>query len=371
MTILKLAIGIFIVAGCNTRPYQLMETANPPFLPNTIFTSNEDLSLSKFHALRKKYQLDTVVGNEKDELRRILLLRHWIHKTIPIDDYGPYAGDGSVESTLDSALKGKGYHCGYYSAVQTAVLNAYGYVTRSILADTGIPVDYMVGGGHHALNEVWLNSYNKWFLSDAKYDYHFEKDGIPLSALEVREEYLKNKAANIDLIKGMERLVVSGLPEYNIPTREQLAKVYTWISWYKDNNRYTRWPDNSADIIIYQDGYTKTHTWLWDGKPLWAYNTEFLHWVTDKDRIEWTPNIISSNVTVTGNKVKIDLYSNTPNLKTYQVKDRSGEGWKDIAATFESDLKKKRYEWVFRTVNTVGVNGSEHKIVINCDKQLK
>lgn len=364
MTILKLAIGIFIVTGCHTRPYQLIQTANPPFLPNTIFTSHEALSSSKFHALREKYQLDTVVDNEKDELKRILLLRHWIHTTIQIDDYGPYAGDGSVESTLDSALKGNGYHCGYYSAVQTAVLNAYGYVTRSILADTGTPVDYMVGGGHHALNEVWLNSYNKWFLTDAKYDYHFESNGVPLSALEVRESYLNNKAADIDLVKGVERKAVSGLPEYNIHTKEQLARVYTWISWYKDNDRYTRLPDNSADIIIYQDEYSKTHTWLWDGKPLWAYNTPFLHWVTDKDKIGWTPNTISSRATITGNRIKIDLCSNTPNLLTYQVKDMTSRQWKDVTETFVSKLKKERNEWVFRAVNAAGVSGKEHKIMI-------
>ncbi|MBX3242146.1 MAG: transglutaminase domain-containing protein [Chitinophagaceae bacterium] len=364
MAILKLVIGIFIITGCNTRFYKLIETDNPRFFPNIIFTAHEDISSPKFWVLREKYQLDTVISNEKDELKRILLLRNWIHKTIRIDDYGPYAGDESVESTLDNALKGSGYHCGYYSAVQTAILNAYGYVTRSILADTGIPVDYMVGGGHHALNEVWLNTYHKWFLTDAKYDYHFEKNGIPLSALEVREAYLKNKAADIELVKGVERKSVPGLPEYNIPTREQLARVYTWISWYKENDRYTRWPDNSDDIVLYQDEYTQTHTWLWDGKPLWAYNTTFLHWIDDKNKIGWTPNTISSNAVITGNKVKIDLISATPNLKTYQVMEKHGKEWKDIAATFESDLTEKRYEWTFRAVNTAGVSGKEHKIII-------
>ena len=34
--------------------------------------------------------------------------------------------------------------------------------------------------GHHGINEIWSNKYNKWFLSDAKYNHHFEKDGIPL-----------------------------------------------------------------------------------------------------------------------------------------------------------------------------------------------
>lgn len=355
---------IFLILSCNSGTYKIVEAHNPKNFPNTIFGASEDISAAKFSALKKRYSLDTIFHGEKGELKRILLLRHWIHHTMKIDDYGPYAGNGSAESTLDEALRGHGFHCGYFSSVQNAILNAYGYVTRSILADTGEPVDYMVGGGHHALNEVWLNSYNKWFLCDAKYDYHFEKNGIPLSALEVRAEYLKNKAADIDLVKGTERSIAHGMPEYNIPTREDLARVYTWISWYKDNDRYTHWPDNSADIIIYRDEYAKTHTWLWDGKPLWAYDTQYLHWVTDKTKIEWTPNVISSSAAITGNKIKIKLQSTTPNLLSYQLKDMASRQWKDIADTIESELKNKKHEWVFRVTNIAGVSGQEHKIVI-------
>lgn len=365
LKLLIAALSGLIVAGCGeSRSFQTVDTGNPVFIDNTIFDNSENISDSKFAALKSKYQLDSIFHSEKDELKKILLLRHWIHEKMKIDDYGPYAGNGSVENTLDEALKGNGFHCGFFSSVQNAVLNAYGYVTRSILADTGEPVDYMVGGGHHALNEVWLNCYQKWFLSDAKYDYHFEKNGIPLSAFEVREEYLKNKAADIDLVKGMERKKISGLPEYNIPSREQLARVYTWVSWYKDNDRYTHWPENSADIIIYQDEYTRTHTWLWDGKPLWAYNTKFMHLVSDRSKIEWTPNTISSKVLIQGNKARISLTSATPNLKTYQMKEIPDEEWKNTSDTVEIDLKDDNNEMMFRTENLAGVTGPEHKVII-------
>lgn len=362
-----IAAGIcfLFVSGCGkNKPFQLVNTSNPACISNTVFDSSENLSDPKFEALKVKYQPDTTIGGEKDELKRIVLLRHWIHEKMKIDDYGPYSGDGSVEGTLNAALKGHGFHCGFFSSVQNAVLNAYGYVTRCLLVDTGVPVDYMVGGGHHAVNEVWLNSYHKWFLSDAKYDYHFEKNGIPLSALEIRDEYFKNKAADITLVKGPERTVVTGLPEYNIKTKEQLARVYTWISWYKNNNRYSGQPDSSADIIMYEDDYFKTHTWLWDGKPHWAYHTKFLHLVSDKNKIEWTPNTISSKVLIEGNKAKIYLTSATPNLKTYQMKGLPDGAWSNIPDSVEIDLKKEENEIVFRVTNLAGVAGSEHKIII-------
>ena len=163
-----------------------MRVNNPEFIPNTAFVDYEDLSSPKFKALKEKYQLDTIFHGETDELKRILSLRHWISTHIKIDNYGPYAGNGSVESILDEALKGHGYHCGHYTAVQNAILNGYGYVTRCLLIDVGVPVDYIVGGGHHAINEVRSN-----------YDYQFEKNGVPLSTLEIRDEFFKNKGADI------------------------------------------------------------------------------------------------------------------------------------------------------------------------------
>ena len=355
----------FLISGCYERkPFQVFSLLNPVFVNNTVFVSPENLSDPKFEVLKVKYQLDTIVLNEKDELKRILLLRHWIHNKIKIDDYGPYAGDGSVENILDEALNGHGYHCGHFMVVQNAILNAYGYVTRCVLVDSGIPVDYMVGGGHHAVNEVWSNVFHKWFLSDAKYDYHFEKNGIPQSALEIRDEFLKNKAADITLVKGVERTSITGLPEYGIKTKEQLARIYTWISWDKYNNRYSSWPDNNAEIIMYDDDYFKNHTWLWDGKPHWAYNTKFLNLVSDRNKIEWTPNTILSKVLIEGNKARISLTSVTPNLKTYQMKELPDEKWKNIPDSIEIGLDKEKYEILFRTKNLSGVTGPEHKIII-------
>jgi hypothetical protein len=122
-------------------------------------------------------------------------------------------------------------------------------------------------------------------------------------------------------------------------------------------------------MIVYEDEYFKNHTWLWDGKPHWAYNTEYLNRVKERKAIEWTPNTIASTVTIDGNRAKIELKSTTPNLKTYQVKDLTGGdpnaiSWKDISNVWETELQKDKNEMIFRTVNLAGVTGPEHKIII-------
>ena len=184
--------------------------------------------------------------------------------------------------------------------------------------------------GHHGINEIWSNKFHKWFLSDAKYNHHFEKDGIPLSALEIRDEYLKNKAADVVLVKGPDRSpiledgVLNSKGEMVPITKERFAQTYTWIEWESVNNRFTGWPDNSgalARLNMYADDYFKNNTWIWDGKPHWAYNTENMILVPDRNAIEWTPNTIRADVKIEGEMASIALNSNTPNLMTYQLQD--------------------------------------------------
>ena len=90
---------------------------------------------------------------------------------------------------------------------------------------------------------------------------------------------------------------------------------------------------------------------------------------TDRQAIEWTPNTITSEVTIQGSKARIELNSITPNLKTYQMKelldgDPISIGWKDVPNAVNIELKRNRNEIVFRIVNLAGVTGPEHRLII-------
>jgi len=369
---LSILLIIIFYSSCREKSFHQLKEDNNDFIPNTVFVSAEDLSSPKFAALRENYQLDTIFHGEQDEFKRILLLRNWIRQKIMISDFeDSYPGESYAEGILDAALKGHGFHCGHYMIVQNAIMNAYGYVTRCMGAGPGVK-----GGpdGHHGMNEIWLNKYKKWFLSDAKYNHHFEKNGIPLSALEVRAEYLKNKAADVVLVKGPERTPITGDKVANKKgkmvewTKERFAQTYTWLEWESYSNRFTGWPKNSHDLSMmnmFADGYFKDHMWIWDGKPHWAYNTEFMKLIPDRKSFEWTPNVIASTVYITGNIAAIKLKSNTPNLKTYQMKDQSDGVWKNIPDSVEIKLVKEKNEIVFRAVNLAEVSGPEHRIFIS------
>jgi hypothetical protein len=356
------AVLAILLMNCSRESYFLAEAENLDFKPNTAFYGSEDLSSPKVAHLIDKYQLDTIFHGETDEFMRILLLRQWIKSVIAINDFGdPYPGKGFTEGILDAALEGQGFHCGHYMKVQNGIMNAYGYVTRTLGAGPGVK-----GGpdGHHGINEIWLNQYHKWFLSDAKYDHHFEKDGIPLSALEVHDEYLKNEAADIIKVKGPGRIPFDKDPETGTG-KVRSAQTYTWIEWHAHNDMFTVWPDHQGLLIMYEDDFFKNNTWIWGGNPHWAYaNPEFMKLVPDRNAIYWTPNTITSEVTIEGNKVHIEVTSATPNLKEYQMKELPSGDWLTISDNLDMKLSEKEYEWLFRTVNLANTTGPEHKIVI-------
>lgn len=365
-------ISILLGVGCTSKqPMSQLPVNNPPLIENTVFSSFEDLSSPKFKMLREKYQLDTIFRGEEDEFKRMLLLRDWIRKVVQISDFEEsYPGDDFAEGILDAALAGHGFHCGHYMTVQNAVMNSYGYVTRCLGAGPGVK-----GGpdGHHGINEIWSNQFQKWFLSDAKYNHHFEKNGIPLSALEVRDEYLKNKAADVVLVKGSERKpilndgVLNSKGEMVAITKERFAQTYTWIEWESVNNRFIGWPENSsalARLNMFADDYFKNNTWIWDGKPHWAYDTENMILVSDRNALYWTPNTIEAEVKINEGEATIDLKSSTPNLATYQMKNAPDGAWKEISNPVMISLKDSRNEIQFRSVNLAGVPGIPYKVII-------
>ena len=359
-----IAVAIFGVFtfSCGENKYHYTATGNPEYIPNTEFISYEDLSSPRFASLKKKYQLDTIFHGEKDELKRILLLRNWIRKVIKIDNIGPYPGDGSAESILDEAIKGHGFHCGHYSMVQEAVMNAYGYVSRFVRVDDSDPV---TGEGHHAVNEIWLNTYHKWFMSDTKYNYHFEKNGIPLSALEIRAEYLKNRAADIILVKGPDRIPTEVYPELKNRSKELFARIFTWISWSKYNDEYTSYPNEHSELIVYDDDYFRSHVWMRGGKPHWAYHTIYFDSITDRKKIEWTPNTISANIKISKDTAHIALFSSAPNLKSYQMRESPEAAWINVDSSLAFKLKKDNAQVAFRTMNLADVSGPEYHLTIS------
>jgi hypothetical protein len=341
--------------------YTIRDSDNLAYHANELFRAFENYYHPRVAKLRQRYQLDKVVGDEQDEFRRIMLLRHWIHTTMPIDDFNATRTAWDAFDILDKAKAGGKFQCTHFAIVQHAVLNSFGYVARMLGVGPGkneTPI-----GGHHGTNEVWVNSLGKWVMVDAQYDLHFEKNGIPLSALEIRDEVWRNEARDVKAAFGLERK----------PTVSQIknrdwgiwatAQNYRWVSWYTDTNNFTTYPANAASstLIMYSDRIFEQHVWQRNGKPHWAYGTPYLIKIARREWIYWTPNTISADTATSGDYIRIRLKSFTPNFQTYQVK-LDDHSWRDCNQNFEFQGRHKYHVLTFRVVNAFGVNGPEHRI---------
>ena len=147
---------------------------------------------------------------------------------------------------------------------------------------------------------------------------------------------------------------------YQHRKKEWFARWYTWIEWDKSSDRFSAWPAFDTKLNMYKDEYFTKNTWIWDGKPHWAYNTDAISYQDARDAIEWTPNVINASAAITGNDATIRLSSFTPNLKEYQVK-KEGE-WMKCDSVVDVELAKDREEIAFRVLNKAGVAGPEYKM---------
>ena len=339
--------------------FVVLPVENPRYRGNELFRAFENYYSPRVRELRNRYGLDAVVAGETDEWKRILLLRHWIKSSIAIDNENPTKTRGDTFAILDAALSGGKFHCTHFSIVQHAVLNSFGYVTRRLGCGPGLKED----GGHHGVNEVWVNKFNRWVLIDAKYDVHFEKNQMPLSALDIRNEIWRDGAQSVVRVVGPDRRPMTPDPETG--KWETRPDTYRWCSWETSTNRFTTFPATSTStLIMLQDETFKKNTWYRDGKPHWAYDTPYMILTTRRDWIEWTPNVINSKVAVKAGKARVFLSSCTPNFRSFQIK-AGDDTWRDCGEEVELPLAKKgRNRFTFRTINLFGVTGPEHRVEI-------
>ncbi len=98
---------------------------------------------------------------------------------------------------------------------------------------------------------------------------------------------------------------------------------------------FTVWPEHETLLSMFEDEYFRNHTWIWDDKPHWAYDKpEFMRLVSERDAFEWTPNTLTSEVRLKGKNARIKLFSDTPNLKEYQMRATPSEIWEIVEDSF-------------------------------------
>lgn len=329
----------------------------PRFYAPEIFPGIEDYHNPRLKRLRDEYGLEKVIAGQSKEFQRLLKLRHWVHTRWPIDNDQQEGGDAFA--ILEKAKTGAGFHCSHSLTVQHAVMASMGYVVR----DLGVDRNHEDLGRsiHHGVNEVWSNDYAKWVLLDAKYDIHFERNGVPLSALELHEAVRADSGKGIAKMMGVERRPA---PMDTLNAPEATIRSYWWISYYLRPSPFTEphW-SGSSRLLVFDNDVFRNSTWYRAGREVklvkhWAYAADAFLLTRNRHEIEWTPGVPDLRARQAAPKViEVQLRSATPNFKSYLIR-LNGGSWKPLSGDRTNwTLEVGKNEFEARTHNLAGVEG--------------
>lgn len=156
----------------------------------------ERFNAARIEQLAAREGLPAVVSGAATEFEAVLRLKEWVAAQFPHtypDPYPPW--DALI--VLDAIRGGlTGGFCAQYSQVLLQSLAALGYPARYV--EIG-PVDNPYA--HYPI-EFWSNQFNKWVLLDADFNLHFERNGVPLSALDVHDAVLAGTADAVEVVEG-------------------------------------------------------------------------------------------------------------------------------------------------------------------------
>jgi hypothetical protein len=343
----------------------------PVFHASEVFQGAEDYYNPRVRKLRSDYDFMGSIAREKTEFQKILKLRHWVHRQWPIDDDQQFSGDAFA--ILEKAREtGAGFHCSHAMTVQQAVLTAAGYVARNL----GIDRDHKKFGRsfHHGINEVWSNDHAKWVALDAKYDIHFEREGLPLSALELHEALRKNDGQGIQMVKGPEREPV---PRPKPDEYGGRIDSYWWVSYHIRQNAFTH-PHFSGGswLVVYDNDAFRQDTWHRSGGATlakhWAYAADAFVRIANRHRIEWTPGVTSlaGIRQIRQGTVSVQPRSATPNFKEYSY-SMNGGPWQSLQGGqgIEWVLKTGENRLEVRTRNLFDVDGPIASVIIHYNQK--
>jgi hypothetical protein len=232
--VLTTAVGL---ASCGEHGTVAVGSANETLVIAYSVTANgelaqsipvrlESLELGRLDELRGREGLATIVSEGASEFEQVLLLKEWVASQWPAGFPNPYPPWDAIV-ILDWIRQGvTGGFCAQYAQVMLQSLAALGMQARYV--ELGSTVNPYA----HFVMEVWSNQFNKWVVIDADYNLHFERDGIPLSALEVHEALARNELAEVSVVLGTRRLGHSDATLWPLQT----AELYYYLRYHLKAN---------------------------------------------------------------------------------------------------------------------------------------
>jgi len=305
----------------------------------------------KLTRLLGQYRLKEVVAAGKTDLERLALLRDWVHSQWlgwQSDKY-PYCPSWDPMEILETTKGNWGFGmCTHYAATFVGCAAALGYAARSVIVD------------HHCLAEVWSDELGKWILQDPgpsrEYDATYERDDVPLNALEVHEILARGAA---------EELRARKLPQAAVaPMEERVAKCFVRFGIPLRNDHLIN--PEPAEL---EHGNEQYH---WDGYLWWTDDPapRYPEYSLQSGRPgDFYPTLNRTRIHLGAGAaprtLQVDLETLTPNFETYLKQVDSG-AWERAGHRFDWELHAGENQMSVRSVNRFGRQGSPSQVTVRC-----
>jgi hypothetical protein len=328
--------------------------------------------------LRARYQLDEVIAPARDELEQLLLLREWVH-TRWRHGWTRTPPARNALDILRAAEGGSDFNCGYFAVTLMQCLLALGFVARSVSickrATEWMAADE--GNIGHSVVEAWSHQFHKWVVLDPDMNVHYERDGVPLGALEVHRAWVTRRWETVRMVQGPTPFRVTEKPESGATTTFRNSddqKAELWIfgrhsvgDYYSHVRLPLRNTQHSSagpdDVLRWIDEYTPPAL-VECNRPNAA------HWTSDEADLCWTVDQVQIGLRADADAwqdgravLHVALAHSMPNLARLRVR-LDDEPWRETPAGFRWVLKPGKNQIMAQGVNAFGREGHISRVLL-------
>jgi hypothetical protein len=308
---------------------------------------------SKLAELRTRYRLDDVVAGGRDEFDRQVQLMDWVHNRFL--KFGRPSTNAHGALQILSAIEcGHSFFCAQYEEVLVSAAASLGWIDRPLALRRHQGVNKVGGSTEHSVTEIWSNQHRKWVMLDPTSNMHVEAAGVPLNAVEIRQEWFYQQGTNLTFVVGKERRKYR---KSDLPIR-------------------LRHFDDFGDLTVDPDEPDKYgFIGFIPNTDLMDTGYDYGHMFIVKDRLcdgtQWHVRDVPTNpagepyfplgqaaltLRADGAKLSVSVKTMTPNLLRYEVQ-LDGNGWKPSEDSFSWTPHRGRNQLEVRTLNRFGVAG--------------
>ncbi|HJP33112.1 MAG TPA: transglutaminase-like domain-containing protein [Candidatus Latescibacteria bacterium] len=332
---------------------RITEADNRPLVYGSYRFSHLQADDERGRILRERWKLDQVVGPAKTEFEAMVLLSQWVREQWEdgwnrgeLQFCPPW--DALLILELASKKLSLGM-CTHYATVFTQCCAVLGFMARTLVIHA------------HCVSEVWSNDYGKWVTMDTggdstdatKYTYHFERDGVPLSAREVHSAWVEKDLAGVSMNPPAPPMLTNH-------TVEQRSQLWERLMVNPRNDEPSTLgpgePENGQGAYHF-DGYL-----FWEDE-----GTVPLPWYSrHSDRVgdfEWDVDRVRIHLQAAAGVLHVDLEGVCADLDRYEIRVDGG-GWEERPPAFDWPVPAGEHRLEARVVNAHGLAGSTSSVTV-------